>query len=250
MAIVTFAMTGLASAHHPDRENQPVRPRIDLIGPIGNRLPAGHRRKYNRPSYWQGKIAYHIAPTSQEAMAWHRAEHSGAYESPKKHLRLEQHYFYPKPWQALTVGPRQSKTIPADNADFSADISEILPEPVADAMDLELQVPAEPLDLNVAPIDSVPTETAPQPVAEPELELPEIELNDKGVIPSDSVKLPGLESPTLGKLQSPVSESETLVKTVSGKDDAAKVSRASNVTRTSRLDVMEQPLFFRRWMTK
>lgn len=254
MAIVTFAMTGLASGHHPDRENEPVRPRVDLIGPIGNHLPPGHRRTYNRPTYWGGKIAYHIAPTSQEAMAWHRAEHAGAYESPKKDLRLEQHYFYPKPWQALNVGPRRSKTISADAAASSAGATESLAEPVAEEVLPELEVPSEPLDLKVAPIEPVPAELPPQPAAEPELELPEIELNDESGSPSDAVKLPTLEGPTFGKVQvpvqGPVSDAQSLVKTVSGKDDGTKVSRASNARRTSRLDVMEKPLFFRRWMTK
>ncbi|MEO1615665.1 MAG: hypothetical protein AAFV88_07460 [Planctomycetota bacterium] len=105
-----------AEAHHPDRANQPVTPMIDVIGPVGNRLPPGHRRKYNRPGYWMGYLAYKVAPSSQEAMSWHRAVHTGAYEDPKKNCRLEQHYFYPKPWEVLTVGPRRSRLAPAPKA--------------------------------------------------------------------------------------------------------------------------------------
>ncbi len=94
------------SAHHPERETQPVHPRYDVIGPLGNRLAASYRRLYNRPTYLGGKIAYHIAPSSQEAMAWHRAEHRGLYDGNCP--RVEDHYFYPKPWEALQTGQRRS----------------------------------------------------------------------------------------------------------------------------------------------
>ncbi|MGB7328793.1 MAG: hypothetical protein WBD31_28200 [Rubripirellula sp.] len=93
-----------AQAHHPDRENQPLGPRIDVIGPIGNRLPASYRRTYNRPTNIGGWIAYKIAPSSQEAMAWHAATHQNAYKCDRP--RLESHYFYPKPYEALRTGPR------------------------------------------------------------------------------------------------------------------------------------------------
>ncbi len=98
--------------------------RIDVIGPIGNRLPEGYRRKYNRPSYIGGKIAAKIAPSSQEAMAFHRSEALGLYDNngikgavAGKHCppqRIEQHYFYPKPWEVLTVGPRRDRISPAE----------------------------------------------------------------------------------------------------------------------------------------
>jgi len=112
--VVLLAFAPSADAHHPNHECKPVHPRVDVIGPLGNCLPAGYRRKYNRPSYLGGKIAYWIAPSSQEAMAWHRAVHAGAYRKPKKHLRLEKVYFFPKPWQALRVGPRRPVS-PEDN---------------------------------------------------------------------------------------------------------------------------------------
>ena len=106
----------VAQAHHPDRAKQPVRPRIDCIGPIGNNLPPSYRRVYNRPTNLGGKIAYWIAPTSQEAMAWHRAKHRGAYA---RHLpRQEQYYFYPKPWESLQIGPRPTRE--ATNAAYPA----------------------------------------------------------------------------------------------------------------------------------
>jgi hypothetical protein len=91
--------------------------RVDVIGPIGNRLPQSYRRTYNRPSYLGGKIAAKIEPSSQEAMAFHNAQDLGLYDNNGlkgavtcKHCppqRVEQHYFYPKPWEVLTVGPRQ-----------------------------------------------------------------------------------------------------------------------------------------------
>ena len=102
VALVGFAVS--ADAHPPNHAKQPVYPRIDVIGPVGNRLPASYARRYNRPRYITGKIAYWIAPSSQEAMAWHRAEHRGAYHPNLP--RLETHYFYPKPYEALPIGPR------------------------------------------------------------------------------------------------------------------------------------------------
>lgn len=108
VSVATLGCLETATAHEPNRACDPVTPRVDLIGPIGNNLPIGHRRKYNRPSYLEGKLAYLIAPSSQEAMAWHHAEHTGAYTDEKKCHRYERHYWYPKPWQVLRVGQRPS----------------------------------------------------------------------------------------------------------------------------------------------
>ncbi|MEO1528630.1 MAG: hypothetical protein AAFX06_24685 [Planctomycetota bacterium] len=104
----------ISHGHQPDGANTPVRQRIDLIGPIGNRLPAGHRRKFNRPRNWIGWTAYRIAPSSIEAMSWHRAQHAGAYDDPKRSKRIEYHYFYPKPWEAMRIGQRPSTSRPED----------------------------------------------------------------------------------------------------------------------------------------
>ena len=41
-------------------------------------------------------------------MAWHEAQHLGAYEN--KRPRLEKHYFFPKPWEALRMGSRKPTT--------------------------------------------------------------------------------------------------------------------------------------------
>lgn len=103
LLVVSVSTTLLA--HHPNKECQDVHPRIDVIGPLGNRLPPSYRRRFNRPRYVGGKIAYYIAPSSQEAMAWHEAAHLGAYS--KHRPRIEKHYFYPKPWEALQIGPRR-----------------------------------------------------------------------------------------------------------------------------------------------
>ncbi|MEM1224667.1 MAG: hypothetical protein AAGJ40_03165 [Planctomycetota bacterium] len=107
-------------AHHPgDHSPVHVWPRIDVIGPLGNRLPPSYRRQFNRPTYHGGKIAHFIAPSSQEAIAWHAADHLGLYgrhgnrpSGAKSHStqRVERHYFYPKPWEVLTVGPRPTGT--------------------------------------------------------------------------------------------------------------------------------------------
>ena len=105
LAVCTFSVS---QAHHPDWENQRIWPRINLIPPLGNNLPMSYRRRFNRPTKIGGWIAYKIAPSSQEAMAWHDATHARAYKDHRP--RLEKHFFYPKPWEGLKIGPRISKS--------------------------------------------------------------------------------------------------------------------------------------------
>ncbi len=146
IAYCLFSIT-TSNAHHPDRETQPPRQRIDVIGPLGNRLPASYRRVYNRPTNLGGKIAYWIAPSSQEAMAWHQAQHAGLYDNggPLKAPcpRVENLYFYPKPWEALQVGQRRSKTAEAGSTPLTPQST-----PVDDALSdegLSSPVFAEPM---------------------------------------------------------------------------------------------------------
>lgn len=111
LAIVMFtAMASSVAAQnphphpHPRWPSPPVWFKIDPIPPLGNNLPLSHRARFNRPSYVAGKIAYYIAPTSQEAMSWHEHVHRGSY---RRHAGyIEDLYLYPKPWEVLTVGPR------------------------------------------------------------------------------------------------------------------------------------------------
>lgn len=104
VATLIACLSSTLFAHHPDKENYPVHPRIDLIGPLGNWLPPSYRRRYNRPSNVAGKISYYIAPSSLEAMSWHASKHRNAYKDHKP--RTVMHYFYPKPWEAIKIGPR------------------------------------------------------------------------------------------------------------------------------------------------
>ncbi len=96
-------LTGSSQAHHPDLENQPVHPRFRTPTTILDYVP-GYRARFNRPTYLGGKIAYWISPTSQEAMSWHRSVHRGYYANHAP--RMEDRYYYPKPWEALQVGSR------------------------------------------------------------------------------------------------------------------------------------------------
>ena len=104
VATLIACLSSTLFAHHPDKENYPVHPRIDLIGPLGNLLPPSYRRRYNRPSNIAGKISYYIAPSSLEAMSWHASKHRNAYKDHKP--RTVMHYFYPKPWEAIKIGAR------------------------------------------------------------------------------------------------------------------------------------------------
>lgn len=99
-----LATAGPANAQLPDWESQPVRPRIDVIPPLGNYLPWSYSARLNRPPYLAGKIAYSIEPASREAMTWQRAKQRGYY---KDHApRIVTHYLYSKPWEVLGTGPR------------------------------------------------------------------------------------------------------------------------------------------------
>jgi hypothetical protein len=110
-------------AHHPDRVHQRPHPRVDVIGPLGTWLPMSHRRRYNRPSKIMGRISYSIAPSSQEAMAWHSAMHRGLYQNHRP--RMEQHFFYPKPWEGLRIGPRVSTA--SDDESTDEDLTVLVP---------------------------------------------------------------------------------------------------------------------------
>jgi len=111
-AMAAMFLTAPLRAHHPDYENIPVHQRVEPIPPWLNNIPS-HRERYNRPGYVGGKIAYWIAPSSQEAMSWHRSVHRGYYANHAP--RMEDRYFYQKPWQALTLGPRVPLGAVAEN---------------------------------------------------------------------------------------------------------------------------------------
>ena len=112
--LLTLLCTDL-SAHHPDRENQRIWPRIDLIPPLGVRLSASYSRLHNRPSKRLGRTLYYIAPSSREAMSWHDATHQKAYELDRG--RLEKHFFYPKPWEGLELGPRAATVVSGSDSE-------------------------------------------------------------------------------------------------------------------------------------
>lgn len=105
MCAVLACIATNSFAHFPNREAKRVFPYIDVIPPIGKRLPLDYRRRYNRPKYICGMLAYLTEPTSQEAMAWHKAVHRGSYQTK---MRTEMRYFYPKPWEVMQIGPRTS----------------------------------------------------------------------------------------------------------------------------------------------
>lgn len=103
-ALLVATAASAVADHHPLIKPPPIEARYDLIPPLGNNLPLSYRARYNRPTYIGGKIAYYIAPSSQEAMSWHEHVHRGSYRNHAG--RIEPMYIFPKPWEALRVGPR------------------------------------------------------------------------------------------------------------------------------------------------
>jgi hypothetical protein len=148
----------------------PERPTLNhTADPRPNILPdwiynhhVPYRLRYNRPTYYGGKIAYHIAPTSQEAMAWEENLERGYYDG--HHCPpLVKGFFYPKPWEAMNTGPR---------ANYASQVARPLAPPaVPGAMPGpgETVIPA-PLDAGAEkgePIEGArsnrPNATAPEP---------------------------------------------------------------------------------------
>lgn len=100
-------IAGAAWAAPPERPtlNHTMDPRPNILPNWIYNHHVPYRLRYNRPTYHGGKIAYHISPTSQEAMAWEENLDRGRYDGfhcPPMYKR----YFYPKPWEALNTGPR------------------------------------------------------------------------------------------------------------------------------------------------
>lgn len=157
-----------AHAQFPDWRSKPVRPNIDLIPPLGNRLPYSYAARYNRPTWLAGRIAYTIEPTSQEAMAWQRAKERGYYKN--KAPRMESFYVYQKPWEALGVGARtaadrESAAMESDTNRLRPNASGMLGAPQPE----QIEVPADkelPL-LQPRSEQSAPDRVLPQPPPAP-----------------------------------------------------------------------------------
>ena len=170
--LISGCCASLVQAHHPETESRPVHRRIDLIGPLGNRLPASYRWRYNRPTNIGGRIAYYIAPTSQEAMRWHRATHQGQYR--RKDHRMVANYFYPKPWESLRIGARprtdsenESQYEPEMGDERESQGDQWLPDPTQTEAD-RLDTQAGNLEWNQAEIIEAEqpdtTEVIPEPL--------------------------------------------------------------------------------------
>jgi hypothetical protein len=64
-----------------------------------------YRAQYNRPRFYTGWLAYEVSRTSQEAMVWQENYCAGNYD--QHHMPpVCKTYYYPKPWEVLTVGAR------------------------------------------------------------------------------------------------------------------------------------------------
>lgn len=140
LGVIAVVLSGeTVSAQFPNWKAIPVRPRIDVIPPLGNHLPYSYRARMNRPTYFGGRIAYTIEPSSQEAMAWQRAWERGYYADHAP--RMETHYIFPKPWEVLGVGAKPKR---GDDAASVYPQPELLPLGPAD--DEPVGVSPEELD--------------------------------------------------------------------------------------------------------
>jgi hypothetical protein len=172
--LAVLASDRTVSAQFPNWKAKPVRPRIDVIPPLGNHLPWSYRARMNRPSYLSGRIAYTIEPSSQEAMAWQRAWQRGHYANHAP--RMETHYLYPKPWEVLGVDAKPKR---GDDAKEGYVPPERLPlGPLEDdespLMQEELETPpAEPVLLPRTPNEPRPQLNGPATLElAPTIELP------------------------------------------------------------------------------
>lgn len=147
LAAAPLLLAPPAGAHPPNWHAHPVRPRIDVIPPLGNNLPRSYAARYNRPAYITGKLFYLTAPSSREAMSWHRAVHRGYYANHAP--RMETQYFYPKPWEVLGASAMSSPAPAGGESVMSGEtvaIPEMLPEvpdPVGLSEGVELAPPGE-----------------------------------------------------------------------------------------------------------
>jgi hypothetical protein len=141
-------------AQFPNWAAKPVRPRIDVIPPLGNNLPPSYAARFNRPSYLTGRIAYTIEPSSQEAMAWQRAVERGYYANHAP--RMETHYMYPKPWEVLGVEAKTNPLKEGETADPPPEpipagpailipVSPVMKENISPQIELPTLVPREPI---------------------------------------------------------------------------------------------------------
>ena len=102
LAIFLIGSVQHVSAH--DSIHKLMLPRVELFDWVERCELPSYRERYNRPRYIGGKIAYHIAPSSQEAMSWHENHHRGSY---RNHAGpTVRNFRFPKPWEVLPVGPR------------------------------------------------------------------------------------------------------------------------------------------------
>lgn len=169
LSLLVACQASILLAHHPDREHHRIWPRIDVIPPLGMNLPMEYRRRFNRPTHLGGWIAYQIEPTSQEAMAWHDATHQRAYQDHRG--RLEKHFFYPKPWEGLKIGPRES-VLESPGSDYGATSGDYLRDALRSEQDVlstsdDLPDASELLEQNRMPEisdDLIPIEPQPLPL--------------------------------------------------------------------------------------
>lgn len=108
LLIVFFGclVVGSSTVCFGQRNYDPADQRPDLLPhPLYNNW-VPYRSIYHRPRFVGGYLAYKMEPTSQEAMSWRDNYCAGVY--PTKCPTAIPKYFYPKPWEALDVGPRKN----------------------------------------------------------------------------------------------------------------------------------------------
>jgi len=119
----------------------PALQRQDILPhTITSRIPE-HREVYNRPRYLTGKLAYHIEPSSQEAMAWQTNYCNGNYRNHAG--RYMPYYYYPKPWEALNTAPRPGGARTDERMEWVAPQEPVAPQenapPVLESIELKIR---------------------------------------------------------------------------------------------------------------
>lgn len=110
LLLAVLVLAGWMKPVHAGHPYDPADPRPDFLPHTLYYAHDSYRKTYNRPRFIPGYLGSKFEPSSQEAMSWKDSYCGGWYGT---HCKTPvPHYYYPKPWEALNVGPRRDSRIP------------------------------------------------------------------------------------------------------------------------------------------